>query len=264
MKIYADVLFAINFSMDLISLFVTSLILQRKAHKKRFLISSVIGGLYGVVSVIYSINTIASGITGAIVSLIMCKISFAENSIKRLIGIYIIYWGSSACLGGFMSAFYSFLNKLLSEYIKEYTYDNAYTSAKFFVIAILSVLISIILGRSLNTEKNIKSVQINVSFNGKAFETIALCDSGNLLTEPISGKSVILVSENSKLGMEISKFSDIYKRYIPFSGVGGEGMLKGILPESIIVDGIERNAIIAPISRKDFGGYEACISTSLI
>ena len=264
MKIYADVLFAINFSMDLISLFITSLILRRKASKKRFLLSAAMGGLYGVLAVILPLNTITSGIFSVIVSLIMCYISFFEKSIKRLTGLYIIYWGASACLGGIMSVLYSFLNKLLAEYIENFSYSNVYTGARFFVVAILSILISIILSRFFTTEKSIKFAKISVKIDKKEFELNALCDSGNLLTEPISGKSVILVSEKSDLANEINKIPDIYKRYIPFSSVGGEGMIKGVLPKLLIVNGVQRDAIIAPISKRDFAGYEACVSMALV
>ena len=264
MKIYVDILFAINFSMDLISLFLSGIIMRRKVRKKRMFLSSTIGGIYGVIAVIAPISALESAILGVVISLIMCYIAFFEKNIRRLVGIYSIYWGISFCMGGLMNVLYSFLNKIFIEFIKDYSYSQVYTGARFFVVLSLSILLSIILGKFFTNEKEIKEVILEVDINGKKFEMRGLCDSGNLLKEPISGRSVIFVTDTSKLGSEIEKIEDIYKRYIPYSSLGGEGVVKGIISKTVKIDGVERVAIIAPVSKNDFAGYEACIPMSLI
>lgn len=263
-KIYVDMLFAINFSMDLISLYITASIMRKKVFKKRMLASAIIGGVYGVLSVIWNLSAVFSAILSVFVSLLMCFVSYYEKNIKRLTGIYVVYWGISACLGGFMSVLYSFLNKLLSEYIKNYSYTQVYTGARFFVILAISIIASMLFGRFFSTEKEIRSASIDVIINEKSFSVNALCDSGNLLTEPLSGKGVVLVSLETALGAEIESVPDIYKRYIPYTSVGAEGIIKGVLPKSIKINGEEKNAIIASVSKKSFAGYEACVPKSLV
>ena len=126
MKIYADMLFAINFSMDLVSLFITASIVRRKIHKKRMLISSAIGGLYGVLEVILPLSPVISAILGILVSFLMCFIAYFEKSIKRFTAMYVIYWGVSASLGGFMSVLYSFLNneEIHITYVVKFDHEN--------------------------------------------------------------------------------------------------------------------------------------------
>ncbi|MBR2025089.1 MAG: sigma-E processing peptidase SpoIIGA, partial [Clostridia bacterium] len=68
-----------------------------------------------------------------------------------------------------------------------------------------------------------------IEFKGEVFKLNGLCDSGNLLKEPISGKNVILISKNTKLGQIIEKEQEIKKRYVPYNVVNGEGVLKGII-----------------------------------
>ena len=264
MKIYADMLFAINFSMDFISLFVTATVLKRKIHKKRTLIASVIGGLYGVLEIICSFKPIISAFLAITVSVLMCFVAYYEKNPKRFAGICILYWGVGACLGGFMSLFYSLLNRILADYIKNYSYSEVYTGARFFIISALAILVSMVLGRLFNKEKNIKSTRIDVVLNKKSFNLTALCDSGNLLTEPISGKAVVLVSSETMLGKEIASSPDIRKRYIPYYGVENEGMLKGVVPEKILINGSEKTAVVASIENKNFAGYEACAPMSLV
>lgn len=264
MKIYADMLFAINFSMDLVSLFLSASIMKRKIHKKRILIASAIGGAYGVLDVILTLNSAISVVLGVFVSFLMCFIAYFEKSIKRFTALYVIYWGVSASLGGFMSVLYSFLNKILAKYIENYNYTTVYTGARFFVIASLSILASVLIGRVFSSEKDIKSAEVLVKIEEKEYCFGALCDSGNLLREPLSGKSVILISSGTQLGKKILQLPDIKKRYIPYSAVGGEGLLKGISPAFVSINGNEVSAIVASIDKNDFAGYEACVPTALM
>lgn len=263
MKIYADMLFAINFSMDLVSLFITASIMRRKIYKKRILIASIIGGFYGVFDVVLTLKPVISVVLGILVSFLMCFITHFEKSIKRFVSMYLIYLGVSASLGGFMSVLYSFLNKILAKYIESYNYTTVYTGARFFIIASLAILLSIFIGRLFSSEKEIKSVKISARIDDEEFSFGALCDSGNLLRDPLSGKSVILVSSSTPIARKILKIPDIYKRYIPYSAVGGEGLLKGVIPTSISIENNEVSAIIASIDKRDFAGYEACVSTAL-
>ncbi|MBQ3040880.1 MAG: sigma-E processing peptidase SpoIIGA [Clostridia bacterium] len=264
MKIYADILFAINFSMDFISFFITSMIMRRKINKKRILLASAFGGIYGVVDILLNLDTIISIVVSVLSSLIMCLIAYHEKTIRRFIGMYIVHWGISATLGGFMSILYSFLNSVLGKYIENYTYSQVYTGARFFIALALAIIISTVFGRFFSSEKSVKSTTINVVVNKCSYSIEALCDSGNLLTEPISGKAVILINAESDLGRKIEEIPEIFKRFIPYKSVGGNGMIKGIIPEKIEINGSERAGIIAPISKINFAGYEACVPSVLV
>ncbi len=264
MIVYADILFAINFSMDFISMFITLMLLNKKIDKKKIMLSSIIGGIYGVFSVLYEINIYASLIINIAVSFIMCVINFSGNRLRKFLSMYIIFFGISAALAGFMSVFYSFLNKILKEYISDHSYVKVYNRARFFIISTLAMLVAIVFSRAFSKEKNIKSVVAEIGFNNGIHNVNLLCDSGNLLIDPLSGKKVILISKTTRLGKIIEQIEDIYKRYIPYNTSTGKGILKGIVPEYIKINNNEVSAVIAPVENKDFGGYEGCISTSLL
>ena len=265
MIVYIDVLFAINFSMDFLSLFLSAHFTKRKIFKKRMLISAIIGGVYSIIDFIYPIKNAVLSITVSILtSIIMCMIAYYEKSIRAFIKIYLIYWAVSLSLGGIMSALYTFLNKILSEYIAGYSYENVYNGARFFVIILLTLIASIVFGKAFSNEKAMKSVQIYVKIGDKEYNIDSLCDSGNLLTEPISGKSVVLVAKNSEIGKQIEEMSEIVKRFIPYSTANGHGLLKGIIPKTIKINEVSKEAIVAPSENDTFGGYEACVPTSLL
>ena len=109
-----------------------------------------------------------------------------------------------------------------------------------------------------------REIELSVLFKGKAYSLKGICDSGNSLTEPFSGKNVILVSSDSILGKAIVEENDLKKRYIPYQGIDKSGILKGIFPDKLIINDREISAIIAPAENKSFSGYEALIPIAII
>lgn len=264
MTLYADVLFAINFSMDFLSLFITEMILHKKLHKKRILFSAVIGGLYGVYEILVPTKMILGVIINVSVSFLMCFIAFKEKKIGKFTGMYILFWGVSASLGGIMSLLYSFLNNILFEYIKDYSYSTVYNGARFFIVASLTMIVSIAFSRIYSSKKSIKEVNLSIEINDNSFLLTGLCDSGNMIQEPITGRLVILVSSSSKVGKIIDEEPEIKKRFIPYHGVEKDGILKGVSPKRILINDNEVSAIIAPIENKNFSGYDALVPQALI
>ena len=264
MTLYIDVLFAINFSMDFLSLYLTSVILHKKIYKTRIIISAVLGSIYGIIEFIFPLKATISILFSIMVSILMCVLTFKKCSIGKYFTSFILFWGVSASLGGLMSVVYSFINKIFYEYIKDYSYTEIYSGARFFIIASISVFVATMVNRIYTNKKEIKETEIEISFKNTIYKMKGMCDSGNLLKEPISGRSVILISKNSQLGKIIDNENEIKKRYIPYSVVDGEGILKGILPNSIVINGNEVNAIVAPIDNKNIDGLEAIIPSSLL
>jgi hypothetical protein len=172
MVVYADILFAINFSMDFFSLFLSSLILHRKISKKRIIIASLIGAIYGVFDVVLFYNTLLSVISCIIVSIVMCLIVFRLKNLKGFIIANIMYWGVSAGLGGLMSLIYSLLNKIFSEFLESTQKSEAYNGARFFVIASITAIISLIVSRIFTSKKDLKASEIKVIYEDGTEKTV--------------------------------------------------------------------------------------------
>lgn len=264
MTLYVDVLFAINFSMDFLTLFICSIILHKKIYRTRILISSAIGGIYSLVDMLINMPFAIKVIICVGISILMCIIAFKDRSFKGFLAFFVMYWGVGTALGGIMSLLYSFLNRILAEYIADYSYENAYNGARFLVIASISAIISIIFSKFFSQKKVVSTVNVLISFKESCFKFTGLCDSGNVLTEPISGNPVILISEDSHLGKEISNIQEIHKRYIPYKDVSGSGILLGVKPEKVIINSICVDAIVAPAKKKDFCGCDALVPLSLV
>ena len=125
-------------------------------------------------------------------------------------------------------------------------------------------MIALIFGRILTAKKDESVGEVCVRIGREEFVLSGLSDSGNLLTEPFSGKPVILVSEKSQLGAAIEKEPDVVKRYIPYEDVSGTGMLKGVMPKEIKVNNCVVDCMVATVRNKDFNGYDALVPSSLL
>lgn len=259
MVLYADVLFAINFSMDFLAIFLTSIFMHFKIHKLRIILSSLIGATYGVVQIFFNLNLFFTTVVCVGFAVIMILVAFPEIMPKKAGIAVAMYIFLSTALSGMMSLLYALFNKLLASFIANYSYEGAYSGARIFIIIGLTAIASIVFGRILTSKKEIKSAELFVEYKHQSFKMTGLCDSGNLLKEPFSGKCVILVGEESQLGKEILAAEELTKKYIPYKDINGEGLLKGIVPGKIKINGNLTDAVIATVKNKDFNGYDALI-----
>ena len=264
MVLYADVLFAINFSMDFLSLFLCSILLHLRIKRIRAVLSSLIGAAYAFFQMVISLGVISTILSGVAVAMIMILVAFSYQNLRRALSQVAVYLLVTALLGGVMSALYSLMNRALSSFIESYSYDKAYDTARLWIIISLTAVISVILSKILVSKKDVKSAEITVFIKERKFNLTALVDSGNMLRDPLSGKCVILVSEGSEIGQEIEKFEEIYKKYIPYRDVNGEGLLKGISPNEIIINGKSVSAIVATVKSKSFDGNDALLPSALM
>lgn len=264
MVLYVDVLFAINFSMDFIAIFLCNMILRRKINRIRILVASVVGGLYGVIAVFLSVHPMVDSLLFILVALIICYISFYNKSIKKLISSLLLYLFANCLLGGIMSALFSLLNRVLLKYFDATINENVYSGARFFIIASIAIMIAVLFGKHLMKKKESCEVLVKVTYKGETYNVSGLSDSGNMLSEPITGKAVILISEKSKLSKCINLDVEKNIRYIPYSDISNDGLIKGVIPEKIVINEISVDAIIAPIKRENFGEYEAIVPSSLV
>ncbi|MBQ7352999.1 MAG: sigma-E processing peptidase SpoIIGA [Clostridia bacterium] len=264
MVVYADVLFAINFSMDFVSIFICGILLHKKMKKLRLFLASVVGGVYGTFIIFMNLNPLLDCFVLILVATFICYIAYYDKKIKRLIISLIIYLLTSCILGGIMNALYSLLNRVLTKYMVDQTFESVYSGARFFIIVSITIMVAMLFSKVLVRKKNVSEVNLEIVYKGEKHNVIALTDSGNMLVEPITGKSVILISERCNLSKKIDLKSEKNLRYIPYSDITIDGILKGIIPEKIIVNDNSVDAIIAPVNKESFGEYDAIVPISLV
>ncbi len=281
--IYADSLFAVNFSMDFLALYISAKLMHMKIRPLRLAGGAAFGALFALVTLIaeyYVPNEIFTFIMifGTVTcALVMSAIAFGGH----IIGTAITYGAVNVGLGGIMTAIYSIIGRLAVS-AGEMPKGNASASPiAFIIISLISGAVSLLYGKLKDTASEKQQVCACIGAFGKECTLTLLCDSGNLLRDPFSGKPVVIVSaavmegvlpsriilalENSE---HISQLTDDIKkriRMIPASSATGSGVLFGFIPDYISIDGRKIDAITAITPQAaDYGGCDGIIPQTVV
>ncbi len=283
--IYADVYFLINFSMDFLALFVTARILRLRQKTIRMCASAAVGGVYATMSLVMFSKAQEIALNIAVPAL-MCLIAFGAAGILKTAKHTFVLFAVSFLMGGGMTALYYIINSFLESrkiYING-TVDTLYSDIPVWLLAMLALfcaLISFVWGRITRSSAEKRQVDVIVRDEKREVHFQGLCDSGNLLYEPFGGLPVIIVGESTiKNIVPDDIFSLCFKgrdndvslraqtkklRIIPAVTVGGRELLKGYVPDAVIIDGIEKKACIACDKEgRDFGGFEAIVPSCMV
>ena len=262
MTVYADILLLVNFSMDFLTLFFTGRLLHKPKSKWRYTAAALVGGTGGTVRTIAVVNPSPAGtaVSGFVLSAVMVLIAYKpEKSPIRFLRDCFTVWGCGVFLGGMMTWLLS-----LGE---PFAIDTESSGMAFVGLIFICFGLSSFAVRIVSVHRCRKSSAVTVHACGEVYRFTALCDSGNLASEPISGLPVIIV----KKGILTSAEEELAKencslpiRAVPISGIGGGKLEIGFIPEKITVDGCERKAVLVIAdNREGFAGFDGLLPAAL-
>ena len=230
MIIYADILFLINFLSAYILTGIMRRFKKREIKISRRILSSVCAGISALIIFIVDSEhyiTTAIYIASSVLTVYIC---FGKKSLLLNLAIFCML---NILLCGGAIAFISLCNASPTMYIKNniiyFDIDE-----KIFVIAFvlsypLLCIFSLIIRR--RAEKQLHSMTI--INKGKSLCVNALYDSGNLLKEPLTQKSVIILDKanSDKIIAKDQKFIKI-----PYSTISGTDHMDAFMVDAVIID----------------------------
>ena len=282
--VYGDVLFLINFSMDFLTLFITAKLQGRRLRPLRLTLAAALGALYGVAACFMAPPLWVSVAINVAVSFLMCYIAFDD----RLLSSCALFYGCGCLLGGAMTALYHRLGSV--EGTETLWADGGYQTAGSDIplgwMAVVAILIggaSILVGRMTKSKGRAFEVSLTVTVEETTLSLTGLCDSGNLLCDPLTKQPVILLCDKAARSLfppplfeamskdELPEADTLPPplrsrlRLIPCHALGFEGLLLAYRPDLLTIDGTEQTALIS--FRRDtasFDGRDALVPSSLI
>lgn len=269
--VYVDLLFLINFSMDFLCFYVTARLLHRRFAIWRSMLGALVGGIYSVVILFLSMNYIPGMLADLGVCALMCLFAFgcADKTLYEFCLCTSVYFCVSAALGGFMTAMYSLLNRLELP-LAESGASDGISVWLFGLLALVSGLVSLLGGRFFRGTSSATVADVEITYLGKSVTVRAFVDTGNMLSDPLSGKPVIVVDKRAaekimtkgSLNIALNGGAGIVSaeelhgiRLIPSETASGRAILCAFVPERITVTvanrkkgerRIETNALFAP------------------
>ena len=286
--VYVDLLFLINLSMDYICLYACTKIMRKKLVFWRLLIAAAIGGIYSVISVFLPFSVPINLVFDALFCLVICAIAFSEKGrrIRSTLLCGFLFVGISMMMGGVMTAIFNALNRL--ELPLDSIDGDGISTYLFAIIAAVAGFITMRSGKIIAKKSDIKECRLFLSVMGKQGEFFALSDSGNLVKDPISGKSIVLIDRKLLSDLiDIKIFDDFSSgklnqppkgvppmRLIPINTAGGRSFLCAIPPDKLSTEivtkknktlKLELDALIAPADiGKSAEGYGAIVPSEIL
>lgn len=273
--VYGDVLFIINFSMDFLVLFCCGRILHLRAKGLLLSASAAIGAAWSVASLFVKPNALVVALNIA-VSFLLCFAAYPKLRGKLYFKCAALFYGISLLLGGGVTASYMLLNKLGRGVNVNSGVEPALSDIPLWLFCVLGAvcfILSFITGRIFTRGKVKKSANVVIGSRGGSVKLLCLCDSGNLLREPLSGAPVVLVSYDAVapcLDEELKRAlrdgtitGDCDVRVIPCGTPTGGGLLYGFLPEYVDVDGLRRRAVVA-VGKGAYREFDGVVPETLL
>lgn len=224
-EVYLDIYFVENVIMDAQLLTLTLLLLKEKIVPWRVALAALAGGM-GSVLVFLSGARFGAGymlpvlLLDAGMLLICIKGALRRETMFRRLAMGIIYLHGMA-----------FAYTRLIECADRLGGGSAAHAASAAVIA--GIVVFILAYRRLVEQRRI--YEVTLKEQGEHVELRALFDTGNLLTDPISGKPVSVIEETETVRQWFEKYPQKY-RVIPYRSIGKEhGILEGIVVDELII-----------------------------
>ena len=275
--LYADILFLINFSMDFISLYLTFRLTGRRLTAFRGTVAAAFGALSGVLATYYGVSGILSFVISFAVSAVMVFICIGRGfSFRCYLKNTVFLWGIGALLAGAVT----FICSLGDGEIPSFESNGTDVVFIFAAGVLLARLILNIMG---SAPKSNGACYLEVRCFGISEEASALVDTGNLMTEPVSGLPVIFIRKGifsgcSEAELLCGDVSDAEKlspdvrrrvRVISAKRVGETRLLFGMITSELFLKGEKGRAkpVRAVLVIEDvdgYGGFDAIVPRSLI
>jgi stage II sporulation protein GA (sporulation sigma-E factor processing peptidase) len=295
LEIYIDVIFIINFLMDILLLFVVKKILKYPSSRIRLICSAAAGAAGACFLAVfpYLYGWIQFLITYVVISFCMVVLAFGKQSGKaRLKAILLLYF-SVFFLGGVINSLY--YNSRLGYYFKELMSGNLFGDRN--IVWLLAALLTGVGAIYIfaNTIKKLRSGNLEIYptdlyYEDKQIHIKGFLDTGNNLYDPVYGKPVIITElsvietlltdyqKNKLIHMlniaegKLSSFDEsIYENgqteekelnimMIPFRSVGKKnGLLPAFILERVVIwtgdEKTESDRVFTAISRGILCGH---------
>lgn len=258
MTVYGELLFLENFITGMVILYLTGKLCGRKRSRSGMVLGGLMCGSYSFVLFVPMVWPAA--LAGKLAfSLMAILAAFGYGGRIQYLKTVAVFYIVSFLMGGVTVGLMYVtgapgLAANGSVYLHQATWMQV--AAGVFVTWVLGNWLADFIRGKLQKEKVFTSMEVEIS--GKKWEMRAFVDTGNFLRDPVSGKpaAVLSASCGKKLMEEVAGAGEesLETRIcvIPYSTVGEKGILQGVRPDRVIVEGKTIEKIVLAISKEDF------------
>lgn len=233
-ELYIDVLFLTNFMMDSLILLAVRTVLKYPVSRGWIFCGGAVGsGLTCLVMAVPAPAWVKCILFHTTVNTAMIKIGLHVKTAKDFFRAFALLYITAFLLGGILQA--------MRPYVRTGSLFFAAAVAAFYILSISFRLIV----RVRNIQKKI--CEVTLCTDKGEYHVRALVDTGNTLTDPISGEAVCVIDQAFARRMFPGTESIKGIRYIPYRSVGGESILPVLRIEKMGIRRKEMQWISRPV-----------------
>ena len=241
MTIYVDILFITNLYIDFILLICVRKFLRINCSVMRMLCGSAVGACCSLISLYQNMPTAPAFFLSLISALFITLAAFAKKRWQMMLKITITYWIFSFIFAGFFFFIYYLFTP--NNLIVQNGIVYMHISPAFLFAATLLAYLAITIFRRIFQQSDINRLYEHIEISDGASSVTLFCkaDTGNNLREPFSGLPVIVAEKEALKDLFPSAVSAYSEngisqngiRLIPFSSLGGDGLLPAFQANSV-------------------------------
>lgn len=280
--LYIDVYFLINFTVDVLAVFISLKMCHIRIRIGRIIIAGIIGALFAIVNLLLLKATIIRFLLSAALVLLISFCVCTKISLYRRSKFVIFFYMSSMFIGGVVTYVYDLLDEYFGDYFEDTTAGENRRALIFSLVILLFIGVLRILIMVFRTSFDEKSVRICIKICDKTLEVDALVDSGNLVKDPMNMNPVLFIKKIAATTIfpkEVMELSDIdsldssYKkriRLIPVTKNAQTHVMTGVRVDHVYILNYsnKKEEIMATVAidkeEGTYGGFECLIPYALI
>ena len=286
--VYIDVLFLINFCMDFLALILSGSVMHLEVRRGYLTAAAALGGVYAVLAALFPGNAAVGAVIGGAVAYLLCYIAYGRACRGgTFFCVFFLFYAMSCLLGGMITGAYEFLRGFFEHRADLFLAitEGDGKIAFFFTLLFSCGFLLTLFKRHFNFKKEKRSVSVTFVSDGSETTVSALVDSGNMLCDPLSGRSCIVVTPETARAIlpgdvlalaergdadvsRLSARSGRRLRMIPAETVTGHRLLVGYRVDQITVNagnGSRATDALLVIGScgDEYGGHAALIPSIL-
>jgi stage II sporulation protein GA (sporulation sigma-E factor processing peptidase) len=244
--IYVDILIVINFYITFILLLATDILLHTQSSYKRIIVAGVFGACSSLLILWENMPFVLSILLKIAVCLIIVLLVYGYGSLRAFLKHVVFYLLVNFIFAGLMAALWLFVAPMNMVYMNGYPYFEIPFPILLFFTAISYLLIRIIRFIMDKNGETDALCQVEITNNGKTVRLKALLDSGNALTDFLTGRPVIvcrysaceaILPSNVKTIPEPITAIDTTElkgiRLLPYKTISSGGMIPAFSPQNV-------------------------------
>lgn len=278
--VYVDTLFLLNALVDYLLLLCSARLAGEPLRRLRFALGAALGGGYAVAIFLPGLAFLDHPLCRLAAAVLMVLAAFAGS--RHLGRQGVIFFALSCAFAGGVLAI-SLVGGTGLSLNRGVVYSGMDLKMVLLSAAGCYAVLSLVLQRAVkHTRLTGELKQVRLELEGRAVELTALTDTGNTLTDPVTGQGV-MVAEGERLGplfppeqrpdtgalrdpagaLERLTGAGGRFRLLPYRSVGVDrGLLLAVRVDRAVVDGGDRGAMVVALSPNpvsDGGGYAALL-----